>query len=107
MTAAPVAALAAATSAQAYTQIVAFGDSLSEPQRTQGLGSGVIISTQGYILTNQHVVEAADEIERLREVLRKAWVNFENASYLVAMFNTGVAGFCLSTGLVLAQRKNY
>ena len=35
----------------------------SDTQRAFGLGSGVIISAAGYILTNHHVVEAADEIE--------------------------------------------
>ncbi len=38
-----------------------FGEQGSQPQA--GLGSGVIVSPAGYILTNNHVIEGADEIE--------------------------------------------
>ncbi len=33
-----------------------------EPRRAQGAGSGVIIDSEGYILTNNHVVEGASEV---------------------------------------------
>jgi serine protease DegQ len=41
-----------------------FGDQFdAQTRRTSSLGSGVIVSDKGYLLTNHHVVEAADEIE--------------------------------------------
>lgn len=49
-----------------------FGDSPDEMHRSTSLGSGVIVSPQGYILTNSHMVRAADEIEVLLSDGRKA-----------------------------------
>ena len=53
------------------------GLSEGEPRRTTSLGSGVIVSSEGYVLTNNHVIEGADDIQlvladgrRLRATVR-------------------------------------
>ncbi len=43
-----------------------FSDQIAREQRSRSetnLGSGVIIGSEGYILTNQHVIDGADEIQ--------------------------------------------
>ncbi len=47
-----------------------FGDQDNEPQ--VGLGSGVIVSPNGYVLTNNHVIDGADEIEVILNDNRQA-----------------------------------
>jgi serine protease DegQ len=40
-----------------------FGNRARPEERQVGLGSGVIVSPEGYLLTNNHVIEGADDIE--------------------------------------------
>jgi serine protease Do len=69
-----------------------FGDRLPRqdqtPRRQEGLGSGVIVSADGHILTNFHVVDGAEEIEvelTDRRVLRAKVVGSDQPSDLAVL----------------------
>ncbi len=40
-----------------------YGERYSRPREVQGFGSGVIITADGYIITNNHVIEDAENVE--------------------------------------------
>jgi len=46
-----------------FQEYLGSDDNKSQTRVETGLGSGVIISPQGYILTNYHVIQAADQIQ--------------------------------------------
>lgn len=48
-----------------------FGDRGEMQQQQSGLGSGVIMSAEGYVLTNNHVIEGADAIEVVLQDARR------------------------------------
>ena len=49
-----------------------FGQQDREEQSQVGLGSGVIVSPEGFLITNNHVIEGADDIEVMLTDGRKA-----------------------------------
>ena len=49
-----------------------FGERSPQDQPQRGLGSGVIVAADGYLITNNHVVEGADDIEVQRADGRQA-----------------------------------
>jgi serine protease Do len=66
-----------------------YGDRTPKQREVQGFGSGVIISPDGYIITNNHVIENAEDIEVILNDNRK--------------FNAKVVGRDPSTDIALLK----
>ncbi len=68
-----------------------YGDRNSKPREANGYGSGVIITDDGYIITNNHVIENADNVEVILNDNRK--------------FNATIIGRDPSTDIALLKIK--
>ena len=65
-----------------------FGEAFPTPQPRRGLGSGVIVSSDGYILTNHHVIDGADRVRvelQDRRTLDATIVGSDEASDLAVL----------------------
>ena len=78
-----------------------FGGDGQQGHRSQALGSGVIVDPNGYILTNNHVVEKADRIQ----VTLAGTTNKFNAKLIGADLDTDLAVIKIDAGKPLVAAK--
>src|SRR5579859_1038478 len=78
-----------------------FGGDSQQGHRSQALGSGVIVDPNGYILTNNHVVEKADRIQ----VTLAGTTNKFNAKLIGADLDTDLAVIKIDAGKPLVAAK--
>src|SRR3990172_3738564 len=88
-----------------------FGDpGDDEPQSSSSLGSGVIVSPDGYILTNHHVVEAADHIELPGTLPAITFGHPEQAQVgdmVLAIGNPFGVGQTVTMGIISALKRDH
>src|SRR5258708_1928169 len=83
-----------------------FGEQFdAQTRRSSSLGSGVIVSDKGYILTNHHVVEAADEIEVPLADARRAKAPV--GDIVLAIGNPFGVGQTVTSGIISALGRSH
>jgi serine protease DegQ len=84
-----------------------FGDAANRPQQPQvGLGSGVIVSPDGYLLTNHHVIQGADDIEVQLADGRQATARLQVGDVVLAIGNPFGVGQTVTSGIVSALGRD-
>ncbi|WP_347488357.1 trypsin-like peptidase domain-containing protein [Desulfoscipio sp. XC116] len=78
-----------------------FGSPGQQPHRESGMGSGFIISSDGYILTNEHVISGADKITVLMQDSDKEYT----ASLVGADYDLDLAVLKIKAGNSLPYLK--
>jgi hypothetical protein len=75
--------------------------------RERSLGSGVIIDSSGYIVTNHHVVEGAERVRVIATTARPKRVRLKEVRYTLTLVEQGLPPGALAEDQITVQQDNF